>query len=378
MQELNSLKLVKFKILIKTFKKLFVLIKTMEEKTEKKLPKEWHPQQAKLLKSWAEVASSYRWMHNQSYMIYKNKNLWFMLPLIVMSTVAGTANFAQSTFPETVREYVPQIIGCINLFSAILTTIYQFLKISEFMESHRISSINYGKLARTITIELNLPTKDRNSGGAECVKVSRTEIDRLIEQSPAIPRNVLNLYASQFSGRGLSEPEIVVINRVDIYEDQENKTASAIADASLKFKSLVKKPFTIATGNTNKFVAPTVNKFVAKLSNLISGSPKAREKILPQFEEINSYPLVEETIVNITEGSDLNETVETVIKPETVKTVKTVIKPETVETVETQEKVETVINDTIEQLIEETVQSNLTDEINTLKASRIVSSFKKI
>ena len=129
---------------------------------KKKTPNEWHPQQSKLLKGWAEVASSYRWMHNQSYMIYKNKNLWFMLPLIVMSTVTGTANFAQSTFPSNIRPFVPQIIGAINLFAAIMTTIYQFLKISEFMESHRISSINYGKLARTITIELNLPTKIKN------------------------------------------------------------------------------------------------------------------------------------------------------------------------------------------------------------------------
>ena len=343
-----------------------------EEKPEKKSPKEWHPQQAKLLKSWAEVASSYRWMHNQAYMIYKKKNLWFMLPLIVMSTVTGTANFAQSTFPETIRPYVPQIIGCINLFSAILTTIYQFLKISEFMESHRISSINYGKLARTITIELNLPTKDRNSGGAECVKVSRTEIDRLIEQSPAIPRNVLNLYENQFAGRGLSEPEIVVINRVDIYEDQENRTANTVADASLKFKSLVKKPFTIATGNTNKkreeLAAPTVNKFVSKLSNLIAGSPKAREKILPRFQEINSFPLVEETIINITEGTDLTQNIQTVEKTEKV------VEPEIIEP----EKVETVVETVIEELVDSTVRSGILDEIDTLKASRIVSSFKKI
>lgn len=45
------------------------------EPVKKLEPKEWHPQQAKLLKSWAEIASSYRWMHNQAYMIYKKKNL---------------------------------------------------------------------------------------------------------------------------------------------------------------------------------------------------------------------------------------------------------------------------------------------------------------
>ena len=42
----------------------------------KKTPNEWHPQQSKLLKGLAEVASSYRWMHNQSYMIYKKLNFF--------------------------------------------------------------------------------------------------------------------------------------------------------------------------------------------------------------------------------------------------------------------------------------------------------------
>ena len=208
---------------------------------ESESTKEWHSQQSKLLKNWAEVASSYRWMHNQAYMGYKKSNLWFMIPLIIMSTVAGTASFAQSTFPEVIRHYVPQMVGAINLISAILTTIYQFLKISEYMESHRISSINYGKLARTLTVELNLPIKDRNSGGAECVKNSRTEIDRLIEQSPAIPKHVLLQYERIFAGKGLSEPEIIVINNVDIYEDQENKVATTVSEAGLKFKSVLCK-----------------------------------------------------------------------------------------------------------------------------------------
>jgi len=228
--------------------------------------KDWHPQQAKLLQSWAEIASSYRWMHNQAYMIYKKKNMWFMLPLIIMSTVTGTANFAQSTFPSSIRPYVPQIIGAINLISAIMTTIYQFLKISEFMESHRISSINYGKLARTLTVELNLPVKDRSSGGAECVKVSRTDIDRLIEQSPAIPKSVLLFYAQQFTGKGLAEPEIVVINKVDIYTDTENNTANTVAEAGLKLKNLLKKPLFNASNNSP--LARLKENMIEELKNL--------------------------------------------------------------------------------------------------------------
>jgi len=306
-------------------------------------PKDWHPQQAKLLKGWAEIASSYRWMHNQAYMIYRKKNLWFMIPLIVMSTVTGTANFAQSTFPEAIKPYVPQMIGAINLISAILTTIYQFLKISEFMESHRISSINYGKLARTITVELSLPVKDRNSGGAECVKISRTEIDRLIEQSPAIPKDILYRYERQFAGRGLSEPEIVVINKVDIYEDKENKVAATVADAGIKFKSIVqqmKKPlFNIKTSDSptekrkeiinqeldvlrNVKAVSNVNTAGALISNVLNRfSPRKRPPPkAPEFtditSEINAYPVTipEEHTV------DFTDPVEQVI-PETVVTV---------------------------------------------------------
>jgi len=252
--------------------------------TEHKVSKDWHPQQAKLLKSWAEVASSYRWMHNQAYMSYKKKNLLFMIPLIVMSTVTGTANFAQSSFPEVIRPNVPQIIGAINLISAILTTIYQFLKISEFMESHRISSINYGKLARTLTVELNLPVKDRTTGGAECVKVSRTEIDRLIEQSPSIPNAVLNEYETKFTGKGLSEPEIIVINNVDVYEDLENKIAVDLAEAGMKFKTAVLEKRKTNFGNT----------VASLMKSNVSDSPTTRKKqeINTELNELTTSKLV--------------------------------------------------------------------------------------
>ena len=210
---------------------------------KKPLDLTWHEQQEKLLKNWAEIASSYRWMHYQAYMSYKTKNLWYMIPLIVMSTVTGTANFAQSSFPEIIRPNVPQIIGAINLISAIITTIYQFLKISEFMESHRISFINYGKLSRSLTVELNLPVKDRSSGGSDCVKSTRAEIDRLIEQSPSIPKNVIVYYESKWSGKGLAEPEIVIIKSVDIYKDTEDQLATTIANAGIKLKEIKKTKF---------------------------------------------------------------------------------------------------------------------------------------
>jgi hypothetical protein len=204
---------------------------------------EWNNQQEKLLKNWGEIAASYRWLHNQTHNKYRKKNFYFMIPLIIMSTVTGTANFAQDTFPIAIRPNVPQIIGAINLISAILTTIYQFLKISEYMESHRIASINYGKFSRNITVELNLPVKNRSIAGNDLVKISRIDIDRLIEQSPPIPNKIIKLYQKEFAGSGVTEPEIIHINKIDIFDDQANKVTNAIADAGVKFKNALNSKF---------------------------------------------------------------------------------------------------------------------------------------
>ena len=348
--------------------------------TEDTLSKEWHPQQSKLLKEWAEIASSYRWMHNQAYMIYRKKNLSFMLPLIIMSTVAGTANFAQTTFPDSIRPYVPQIIGAINLIAAIMTTIYQFLKISEFMESHRISSINYGKLARTITVELNLPVKDRNSGGAECVKTSRTEIDRLIEQSPAIPGNVLIKYEREFTGKGLSEPEIVVINRVDVYEDKESQVAETVSQAGMKFKSVIdkmKKPlFQIGASNSPvERKKEAINQELNQLNSSKLVSMIDTKKTLPNLPNIktllniknlpnikNLQNLQPSNKIDPVEGSEIKETVQIINEPEP--------QPENVNVIEY--PTGGVVESTREGIVEST-REGIVDELEELRKQGIVS-----
>ena len=59
----------------------------------------WHAQQEDILKSWSEQASCYRWMHERAYQDYNKKNMRFAIPVIIISTITGTANFAQGSFP---------------------------------------------------------------------------------------------------------------------------------------------------------------------------------------------------------------------------------------------------------------------------------------
>ena len=200
---------------------------------EKKLPKIWHPQQEKILKAWGEAAACYRYMHYQAYCSYKNLSMKFTIPLIIVSTVTGTANFAQETFPPSVQPFVPSAIGGLNLITAIATTIMQFLKINELMEGHRVASVQYGKVSRTIRLELTLPLSERTLNGTNMIENMRTEYDRLIEQSPNVPKKMIDAFEREFpDDNAFFKPEIMHIQPITPFKAiQENKVITKLKDA---------------------------------------------------------------------------------------------------------------------------------------------------
>jgi len=209
---------------------MFISISMNEEK---KLPKIWHPQQEKILKSWGEAAACYRYMHYQAYCSYKNQSMKFTIPLIIVSTITGTANFAQETFPPTVQPYVPSAIGGLNLITAIATTIMQFLKINELMEGHRVASVQYGKVSRTIRLELTLPLSERTQSGTNMIENMRAEYDRLIEQSPNVPKKIIDDFEREFpDDNAFFKPEIMHIQPINPFKAiEENKIITKLKDA---------------------------------------------------------------------------------------------------------------------------------------------------
>lgn len=200
---------------------------------EKKLPKIWHPQQEKILKAWGEAAACYRYMHYQAYCSFKNLSMKFTIPLIIVSTVTGTANFAQETFPPSVQPFVPSAIGGLNLLTAIATTIMQFLKINELMEGHRVASVQYGKISRTIRLELTLPLTERTLSGTNMIENMRTEYDRLIEQSPNVPKKMIDAFEKEFpDDNAFFKPEIMHIQPIIPFKAiQESKVITQLKDA---------------------------------------------------------------------------------------------------------------------------------------------------
>ena len=77
----------------------------------------WNIHHENILRQWGEQSACYRYMHHRAFLMFKKLSLRFNLPVIVLSTITGTANFAQSTLPVAIQPMAPSIIGGLNLIA---------------------------------------------------------------------------------------------------------------------------------------------------------------------------------------------------------------------------------------------------------------------
>jgi hypothetical protein len=200
-----------------------------EENNEK-----WSDEIEELLSEWAEIGLCYSWLHSYSERKYKKKYHNISIPIIVISTLTGTANFGMDSFiSDDQRPMASACVGGINIFAGILGTLLSFLKYAEQYENHRISCVSWSKFARNIQIELALKDCKRKNC-RDFLKVSRAEYDRLLESSPNIDRDIINTFNKKFNAdypkvrkpiicNGLKE---VIVYKSDDEEDVSKKDKS--------------------------------------------------------------------------------------------------------------------------------------------------------
>ena len=154
----------------------------------------WSHQHEKILIDWADKAMCYRWLHAKANRKYYKLNAMFTIPVIIISTLTGTANFAQDKFADDQREYAVMAIGSMNILAGIVTTIQQFLKIAELNEAHRVSCVAWDKFFRNIKVEL-AKHPDERIPVKGMMKWAKEEFDRLIETNLV---NMVNNIQVQF------------------------------------------------------------------------------------------------------------------------------------------------------------------------------------
>ena len=167
-------------------------LEELDETTDCKKFK-WKNEQEDILKNWADKALCYKAMHDRAYKKYWCLNAWFNIPIIILSTLTGTGNFAQTSFHDSYAQVLIIVIGAANILSAILGTIAQYINVAGTLEGHRFASISWDKYARGIQVELGKVRSDRVEPHTY-IKRCQDDFDRLIEISPDFPTDIIDWF----------------------------------------------------------------------------------------------------------------------------------------------------------------------------------------
>ena len=182
----------------------------------------WTDECESLLAEWSEKASCYRWLHGRCEKRYRKWYYSFSIPVIILSTLTGAANVGMDSFvPQESKSIASAIVGGLNIFAGIVSTLQNFLKVAEYMEGHRIAGISWGKLQRNIAIELALDPSRRVLQN-DFLKLARAEYDRLIESGPIIDDKIINEFNKKFKNYEVSKPSICNgLDKCNIYKTQK-------------------------------------------------------------------------------------------------------------------------------------------------------------
>ena len=199
----------------------------------------WTKEQERLMAEWSDIAMCYRWLHDRAEKHYSSKSKWINLPVIILSTLSGTANFGiQSIFNTDAQKQLASFaIGTISLLAGIMTTIGNYLRYAQLEESNRIASIAWGKFQRLIAVEISLHPNERIDS-LDFLKICRADLDRLIEQSPPIHTEAIKLFEKKFGDiKDLKKPDICgALEHTHVFESSEDRLKQTAVDAALLLK----------------------------------------------------------------------------------------------------------------------------------------------
>ena len=198
----------------------------------------WNVALEKLLAEEGEKALGLAWLHNQCEQYYGARSNWISIPVIVLSTLSGTASASSTTFFADNMKMGSLGIGAISILCGVLNTVNSYFAYAKRTEAHRIADIQFNKVYRFIATEMTLPRLERIRA-RDMLKIVREQVERLAETSPPIPEFIVEKFKKNFRKdyKDIAQPDItnglrrIRINQTGVVSPPILKTPRAFSSS---------------------------------------------------------------------------------------------------------------------------------------------------
>jgi hypothetical protein len=180
----------------------------------------WSTQLEDLLALEGERCLGLAKLHKRCEDLASSKNNIIQIPVIILSTLCGTASVGSSSLFGG-SPVAPTVIGLVSIGVGILNTVGSYFAYAKKSEAHRIAHLQYSKLFSQLNIELSLPRVERNS--VELVLGNmRDTMERLAEVTPSVPEEIIAEFNKKYDTyKDIGMPiEANGLSKIKIFRDE--------------------------------------------------------------------------------------------------------------------------------------------------------------
>ena len=209
----------------------------------------WSSALEELVASEGEKCRGLAWINQKAEAYYAARANAIAIPVIILSTLAGTASVGSTSLFGGETQISSVVIGLVSIGVGVLNTISSYFSWARKAEAHRIAFLQYSKLFSTIRVEMSLPRPERQEPEA-ILKTLRDGMERLAETTPSPPQSILEEFNKHFKDedKTISRPvEVNGLQKIKIHKSPSvGETLIEIKNPMLKENEL--RPSELSSG----------------------------------------------------------------------------------------------------------------------------------
>ena len=264
---------------------------------------EWSSQVEDILAAEGEKCRGLSWIHTRCETEMTRFNTFIQVPVIVLSTLAGTASVGSSTLFAGQTTASSIAIGLVSISVGIMNTLGGFFNFAKRAEAHRIAHLHYSKISTKISIELSLPRLERISAES-LLNYVRESMERLAETTPLAPEKILHSFNNEFKelkNEIAMPPETNGLHKIKVYRSNGpvptplafnlDKMEQGFWEKERSFKELSElkaQVLEITSGQEEKLKSLRDSSEVSARKMVEEAQQKAAEEILQSKEQARS------------------------------------------------------------------------------------------
>jgi hypothetical protein len=148
----------------------------------------WHESNEVFFKALGDESQLQALCHMKSHEEFSTRSRNYQLPIIVLSVICGSGNFVSTSFPDN-QDLIILGVGVLSIFTSIISSAAQYLKLAEKSEAHRIAYVSWEKFYNNIRFQLSKRREEREDLSNYMTSITN-EYQRLQEISPLLPDQI--------------------------------------------------------------------------------------------------------------------------------------------------------------------------------------------